>query len=90
MSIIPTFQSARFFLDIINYMLSGSVMGLLIQGDNAIEGMRLLIGATRVEDALPGTIRGDYALSTANNLIHGSDSTEAAAKEINRFFGMST
>lgn len=76
-----------FFADVINDMLSGPVLGLCVRGENAVAGMRMLIGATKVEEALPGTIRGDYAFSTATNLVHGSDSKEAAEAELTRFFG---
>lgn len=76
-----------FFPDILSYMLSGPVIGMKICGENAIAGIRLLVGATKIEDAIPGTIRGDYALSTTSNLIHASDSVEAAEAELKRFFG---
>lgn len=68
------------------YMMSGPVWGLIIEGENAVLGMRKLIGATRFEDALPGTIRGDFGKSTTENVIHGSDSVESALVEIERFF----
>lgn len=69
------------------YMMSGPVWGMIVEGDNVIQGMRMLMGATKFEDALPGTIRGDYARSTTENVIHGSDSPETAEIEIKRFFG---
>jgi nucleoside-diphosphate kinase len=75
-----------YFLDVFNYMLAGPVMGLSISGENAVLGIRRLVGATKFEEALPGTIRGDYASSTRNNLIHASDSVETAKTEIERFF----
>lgn len=75
-----------YFLDVFKYM-QGDVLGMCVSGENAVKGMRQLIGATRFEDAVPGTIRGDFATSTVNNLIHGSDSSEAAAMELERFFG---
>lgn len=76
-----------FFLDVFNYMLSSPVIGICVSGEDAVAGMRRLVGATRLEDALPGTIRGDFASSTSNNLIHSADSVEAAQEEIRRFFG---
>lgn len=75
-----------FFLDVFKYM-QGDVLGMCVSGENAVLGMRQLIGATKFEDALPGTIRGDFATSTVNNLIHGSDTQEAAEIELERFFG---
>lgn len=70
-----------------SYMVSGPVWGMIVEGENVIQGMRMLIGATKFEDALPGTIRGDFARSTTENVIHGSDSPENAEIEIKRFFG---
>jgi len=76
-----------FFFDILADMLSGPVIGMNVCGENAVAGIRLLVGATKIEDAIPGTIRGDYALNTTKNLIHASDSVENGAIEIARFFG---
>lgn len=75
-----------FFPDIVTYMTSGPVFGMIVEGENAVKGMRIIMGATKFEDATAGTIRGDYAFSTAENIIHGSDSLETAAAEIKRFF----
>ena len=75
-----------FFPEIVEYMTSGPVFGMIVEGENAIKGMRILIGPTEVEDAPAGTIRGDFALCTTANVIHGSDNAENAAIEINRFF----
>jgi Nucleoside diphosphate kinase len=69
------------------YMMSGPVWAMIVEGENVIQGMRMLMGATRFEEALPGTIRGDFAKTTTENVIHGSDSPEAAEAEIKRFFG---
>ena len=69
------------------YMMSGPVWAMIVEGENVIKGMRILIGATKFEEALAGTIRGDYAMSTTQNVIHGSDSVENAEIEIKRFFG---
>jgi nucleoside-diphosphate kinase len=63
---------------------------MIIRGENAVLGMRILVGATKFEDALPGSIRGDYALSTINNLIHCSHTVEIGEVEINRFFRAAT
>jgi len=74
-----------FFGEIVKFMTSGSVIGMIVEGDGVVEGMRRLMGPTKWFEALPGTIRGDYAFSTGENLIHGSDSIENAEIEINRF-----
>ncbi len=74
-----------FFGEIVKFMTSGPVIGMIVEGDSVVEGMRRLMGPTKWFEALPGTIRGDYAFSTGENLIHGSDSIENAEIEINRF-----
>lgn len=76
-----------FFPSILEYMTSGPVVGMIVEGENAVLGMRTLMGATKYEEALAGTIRGDYATSTGSNIIHGSDSVENGEIEIKRFFG---
>ena len=76
-----------FFPNIVEYMTSGPVLGMIVEGENAIKGMRIIMGATKFEEATAGTIRGDFAHSTSENLIHGSDSLENAEIEIKRFFG---
>ena len=75
-----------FFPEIVAYMTSGPVLGMIVEGQNAVLGMRILMGATKFEEAAAGTIRGDYASSTGENIIHGSDSVENAEIEIKRFF----
>lgn len=75
-----------FFPEIVEYMTSGPVFCMIVEGENAVKGMRILMGATKFEEATAGTIRGDYALCTSQNIIHGSDSEENAEIEINRFF----
>ncbi len=75
-----------FFPEIVEYMTSGPVFCMIVEGENAVKGMRILMGATKFEEATAGTIRGDYANCTSQNIIHGSDSEENAEIEINRFF----
>lgn len=76
-----------FFPEILTYMTSGPVFAMIVEGESAILGMRILMGATKFEEAAAGTIRGDFAFSTGENIIHGSDSPETAEIEIKRFFG---
>lgn len=71
-----------------SYMMSGPVWAMIVEGENVVQGIRILMGATKFENALPGTIRGDFASSTTENVIHGSDSPENAEIEIRRFFGV--
>ncbi len=75
-----------FYQGMEEYMKSGPVLAMIVEGDNVVQGLRILMGATKFEDAKPGTIRGDYAMSTTQNLIHGADTLENAEIEINRFF----
>lgn len=74
-----------FFPELVNFMTSGPVIGMIIEGTDVVVGMRNLMGPTKWEEASPGTIRGDFANNTTENLIHGSDSVSNAEEEINRF-----
>lgn len=75
-----------FYEPLLDYITSGPVMVLVLQGPRAIEICRKLMGATFGYQAEPGTIRGDFGTSTSFNLIHGSDAPESAEKEIKLFF----
>ena len=75
-----------FYPDIVEFMTSGPVVGMIIEGGDVIEGIRKLMGSTHWLDADIGTIRGDYSCKEGENLIHGSDSAESAQAEIARFF----
>lgn len=75
-----------FYPGLVRFMTSGPVLVMALRGVNAITIARNLMGATFGSKAAPGTIRGDYGVSNAYNLIHGSDSPEAAEKELNLFF----
>jgi nucleoside-diphosphate kinase len=76
-----------FFKDLVAFMISGPVMIQALEGENAVAKNRELMGATNPKDAAPGTIRADFAQSIDANAVHGSDSLENAAIEINYFFG---
>lgn len=75
-----------FFGEIVDFMVSAPVVGMIVEGENAVAGMRGLMGPTDGFEALPGTIRGDFACGKQENLVHGSDSIENAEIEIKRFF----
>lgn len=75
-----------FFGDLVGYVTSAPVLAMVLEGEEGINRLRLLCGATKVEQALPGTIRGDYATQTQLNIMHASDSPESAAREIGLFF----
>jgi nucleoside-diphosphate kinase len=75
-----------FYESLISFITSGPVVAMVWDGDNAVAVARSLIGATNPQEAAPGTIRGDLALFTGNNLVHGSDSLESARREIGLFY----
>jgi nucleoside-diphosphate kinase len=75
-----------FFQELIGFITRGPVVALVVEGPQAITVMRQMMGATNPFQAAPGTIRGDFGLDLTANLIHGSDSPESAAKEIEQFF----
>ena len=76
-----------FYGNLVDFMTSGPVVAVCLQGRNAIETTRTLMGATNAAQAAPGTIRGDFGLSFSNNLVHGSDGPESAERELALFFG---
>ena len=76
-----------FFASLIEFITSGPVVAMIVQGERAIPAFRQLAGGTDpVEKATPGTIRGDFGLETQLNLVHGSDSVESAEREIGLWF----
>jgi len=75
-----------FFGELTDYITSGPVLAMVVEGDNAISVVRRRCGATKVEDALPGTVRGDYAMHTGVNIIHASDAPASAEREIGLYF----
>ncbi len=75
-----------FFADLVSYMTSGPVMVQVLEGEGAIAKNRELMGATNPSEADPGTIRADYAESIEQNVVHGSDSPDTAAREVSFFF----
>ncbi|MGA2548280.1 MAG: nucleoside-diphosphate kinase [Rectinemataceae bacterium] len=82
-------RAKSFFGELVSFIISGPVVAMVIEGESAIAQVRRLCGATKVEDAQPGTIRGDYALHTGLNIIHASDSSVSAEREIGLFFDKS-
>ena len=80
-------HSARpFFNDLCSFISSGPLVAIVLEGDNAIQKNRDLMGATNPAEAKEGTIRKMYAASIDKNAVHGSDSTESAEREIDLFF----
>jgi nucleoside-diphosphate kinase len=75
-----------FYPPLREFVTSGPLVAAVLEGDEAVEVVRALNGATDGRKAAPGTIRGDYSLSNRENLVHGSDSPESAAREIGLWF----
>ncbi|MBN1179779.1 MAG: nucleoside-diphosphate kinase [Anaerolineae bacterium] len=75
-----------FYPGLINYITSGPVVVMVLEGNGAIEVARQTMGATRPAEAAPGTIRADFGLEVGRNLVHGSDGPETAAVEVALFF----
>ena len=75
-----------FFDELVDFITATPVVAMRVRGEGAIRVMRSLVGATNPAEAAPGTIRGDFALSIQNNLIHGSDAPETARDEIALWF----
>jgi nucleoside-diphosphate kinase len=76
-----------FFKDLVDFMVSGPVVVMVLEGENAIVENRLIMGATNPKDAAKGTIRADFADSIDANAVHGSDAPDTAKVEIAFFFG---
>ncbi len=78
--------SRPFFGEVCDYLTSGPVLAMVVSGTNAVKAIRATMGATNPLDASPGTIRGDFALSIEDNLVHSSADLEAAQNEIALWF----
>jgi nucleoside-diphosphate kinase len=76
-----------FFDDLLSFIMSGTVVACVLEGNNAVNTVRLMIGLTKSFEAAPGTIRGDYGLGFTDNIIHASDSSESFIKELRVIFG---
>jgi nucleoside-diphosphate kinase len=79
-------RAKPFFEGLVEFITSGPLVALALDGPNAIAVVRAINGATRPHEASPGTIRGDFALETAQNIVHASDSAETAATELDLWF----
>jgi nucleoside-diphosphate kinase len=75
-----------FYKDLVSYMTTGPVIAQVLEGENAVEAHRKIMGATDPKKADPGTIRRDFAASIEENVVHGSDAVETARQEISFFF----
>lgn len=75
-----------FFNDVCTYLTSGEIVALAVRGVNAVKAIRAMMGATNPLEAMPGTVRGDFALTIDDNLTHSSSDQEAAARELALWF----
>jgi nucleoside-diphosphate kinase len=75
-----------FFGELTAFITSGPLVAMVLEGDRAIEAARQVIGATDPLKASPGSIRGDFAIEVGQNMVHGSDAPESAAREVGLFF----
>ena len=80
-------EGKHFYEPLIRFITGGPTVAVVLEGKQAIRVVRQMMGSTFGPDAAPGTLRGDFAISNRFNLVHGSDSPEAAAEEVARFFG---
>lgn len=75
-----------FYPELVAFITSGDLVAMVLEGERAISQVRKLMGPTDPAEAAPGTIRGDYAVEITENIVHGSDGPETAAREIGLFF----
>ena len=79
-------EGKPFFGELVDFITSAPLVAMVLEGTDAIRAARQVIGATNPLEAAPGSIRGDFALEIGENLVHGSDSPESAAREVKLFF----
>ncbi|MGH8869578.1 MAG: nucleoside-diphosphate kinase [Actinomycetes bacterium] len=80
-------EGKPFYPGLVEFITSGPLVALVVEGPRAVEAVRTLMGVTDPVAAAPGSLRGDHALDIGENLVHGSDSPESAKREIGLFFG---
>jgi nucleoside-diphosphate kinase len=76
-----------FFGELVQFITSGPILAMVLEGPDAVKAARQVIGATNPLEAAPGSIRGDFAIEVGTNMVHGSDSPESAEREAALFFG---
>jgi nucleoside-diphosphate kinase len=79
-------EGKPFFAELVEFITSGPILAMVLEGDEAITAARQVIGATNPLEAVPGSIRGDYAIAVGQNMVHGSDSVESGRRETALFF----
>jgi nucleoside-diphosphate kinase len=79
-------EGKPFYEELVSFITSGSLVALVLEGESAVKAARQVIGATNPLEATTGSIRGDYAVEVGQNMVHGSDATDSAAREVGLFF----
>ena|SRR6516162_5745909 len=79
-------EGKPFFDELVSFITSGALVAMVLEGDQAVVAARQVIGATNPLEADAGSIRGEYAIAVGQNMVHGSDSPESAAREVGLFF----
>ena len=79
-------EGKPFFGELVDFITSGPLVAMILEGQDAVKAARQVIGATNPLEATTGSIRGDYAVEVGTNMVHGSDSDESAEREANLFF----
>jgi nucleoside-diphosphate kinase len=79
-------EGKGFFGELVEFITSGPLVAMVMEGEEAVTAARQVIGATNPLDAVPGSIRGDFAIAVGQNMVHGSDSPESAQREAALFF----
>jgi nucleoside-diphosphate kinase len=79
-------EGKPFFGELVEFITSGPLVAMVLEGEQAVTAARQVIGATNPIDAAPGSIRGDFAIAVGQNMVHGSDSPESAEREAGLFF----
>ena len=79
-------EGKPFYGELVSFITSGPLVAMVLEGDQAVDAARQVIGATNPLEASPGSIRGDYAIEVGQNMVHGSDSLSSATREVGLFF----
>ena len=79
-------EGKPFFGELVEFIISGPLVAMVLEGDQAVTAARQVIGATNPLEAAPGSIRGDFAIAVGQNMVHGSDSPESGLREAGLFF----
>jgi nucleoside-diphosphate kinase len=79
-------EGKPFYGELVSFITSGPLVAMVLEGEHAVVAARQVIGATNPLEAAPGSIRGDFAIEVGQNMVHGSDAPESAAREVSLFF----